>query len=42
MQFAMPALNGKALGGTWTLKVVDNANQDTGTLASWALDVTAR
>lgn len=42
MQFAMPALTGKALGGSWTLKVVDSANQDVGTLASWGLDVTAR
>jgi hypothetical protein len=42
MEFALPALSGKALAGTWTLKVVDNAAQDTGTLASWSLDVTAR
>jgi C1A family cysteine protease len=42
MSFALPALSGKALAGTWTIKVVDNAAQDTGTLTSWELDVTAR
>ena len=42
MSFALPSLSGKALAGAWTLKVVDNAAQDTGALASWALDVTAR
>ena len=42
MSFALPALSGKPLAGAWTLKVVDNAAQDTGSLASWALDVTAR
>ncbi len=42
MSFALPTLSGKALAGAWTLKVVDSAAQDTGTLASWALDVTAR
>ena len=34
--------NGQSGNGAWTLKVVDSAAQDTGTLASWALDVTAR
>lgn len=42
MSFALPALSGKALAGTWTIKVVDNAAQDTGTLTTWSLDVTAR
>ncbi len=42
MSFALPSLSGKALAGAWTLKVVDSAAQDTGALASWALDVTAR
>jgi hypothetical protein len=42
MSFALPALSGKQLAGTWTLKVVDNAAQDTGSLASWSLDVTSR
>lgn len=42
MSFALPALTGKALAGTWTLKVTDNARIDTGTLKTWSLDVTAR
>jgi hypothetical protein len=39
--FPLPTLNGKPLTGTWTLKVVDTAHLDTGTLNSWKLDVTS-
>ncbi len=42
MSFALPSLNGKPLAGAWTLTVVDSARLDTGALASWSLDVTAR
>jgi subtilisin-like proprotein convertase family protein len=31
------AFNGQSLAGTWSLKVVDNAGQDTGTLTEWCL-----
>ncbi|APR80178.1 Multiple EGF-like-domain protein 3 precursor [Minicystis rosea] len=34
---AFSTLNGQAANGTWTLKVVDDANSDTGTLTAWAL-----
>lgn len=40
--FAVPALAGKALAGAWTLKVVDTASQDVGTLNSWTLEAVAR
>ena len=36
--FTVPNLGGKALVGAWTLKVVDTAAQDTGTLNSWKLE----
>ncbi len=42
MELSLPALSGKPLAGTWTLTVADNARLDTGTLASWSLDVTSR
>ncbi len=42
MTFPVPAQVGKALAGGWTLKVVDTAAQDVGTLNSWALETVAR
>lgn len=42
MTFPIPAQIGKALAGGWTLKVVDTAAQDVGTLNSWALETVAR
>jgi C1A family cysteine protease len=42
MTFPVPAQAGKALAGAWTLKVVDTAAQDLGTLNSWALETVAR
>jgi hypothetical protein len=38
--FTVAELGGAALAGAWTLKVVDTAAQDVGTLNSWKLDVT--
>ncbi|MBA3820403.1 MAG: proprotein convertase P-domain-containing protein [Deltaproteobacteria bacterium] len=40
--FTVAGLEGQALAGGWTLKIVDNAAQDVGTLNSWKLDVTTR
>ncbi|MDQ3300151.1 MAG: proprotein convertase P-domain-containing protein [Myxococcota bacterium] len=40
--FTVAGLEGQALAGAWTLKIVDNAAQDTGKLNSWKLDVTTR
>lgn len=37
--FDAPALNGTAAAGAWTLKVVDGAGQDVGTLNKWSLDL---
>ncbi|HYH61521.1 MAG TPA: proprotein convertase P-domain-containing protein, partial [Solirubrobacterales bacterium] len=34
---ALSVLDGKPAAGTWTLKVVDQASADTGTLGSWGL-----
>ncbi len=42
MTFPVPAQSGKALAGAWTLKVVDTAAQDTGTLNSWKLETVSR
>jgi hypothetical protein len=42
MTFPVAAQAGKALAGAWTLKVVDTAAQDAGTLNSWALETVAR
>ena len=39
--FTVAGLAGQALDGAWTLKVVDSAAQDVGTLGSWALEVAA-
>jgi subtilisin-like proprotein convertase family protein len=39
--FTVNGLSGATLRGGWTLKVEDTAAQDTGTLNSWSLDVTA-
>src|SRR5262245_8428076 len=38
--FSVAGLVGAELGGSWTLKVVDTAAQDTGTLNSWKLSAT--
>lgn len=38
-QFDVAGFTGAALAGDWTLKVVDGAAQDVGTLESWALEV---
>ncbi len=40
--FTVTGLDMQALRGGWTLKVEDTASQDTGTLNSWKLDVTAK
>ena len=40
--FTVPGLTGAALAGGWTLKVVDAAAQDVGTLNSWSIEATAR
>ena len=40
--FTVSGLDGVALNGAWTLKIVDNAAQDTGTLNSWKIDLTSR
>ncbi len=37
--FDVTGFAGQALAGTWTLKVVDGAGQDVGTLNSWTLSV---
>ena len=36
----LSAFNGENLDGIWTLKVVDTADEDTGTLNSWTLNFT--
>jgi subtilisin-like proprotein convertase family protein len=36
----LSAFNGEDPNGTWTLKVVDDAGLDTGTLNSWSLEIT--
>ncbi len=38
--FTVSDLNGTDAAGTYTLVVVDNAAQDTGTLRSWSMDIT--
>ncbi len=38
--FQLHAFDGKSIKGTWTLKVVDSASRDLGTINSWALEVT--
>jgi hypothetical protein len=38
--FNLTGWNGQAANGTWTLKLVDSAAQDTGTLDSWKLILT--
>jgi hypothetical protein len=38
--FDVPQMVGEEMNGSWTLKVSDNAGQDTGTLLSWSLEVT--
>ncbi|MFZ2360765.1 MAG: proprotein convertase P-domain-containing protein, partial [Anaerolineae bacterium] len=35
----LSALDGKATNGTWTLRVVDDASGDSGTLSSWSLTI---
>ena len=40
--FTASGFGGAQLSGAWTLKVVDAAAQDVGTLNSWTLDVTTR
>lgn len=40
--FTVTGLEGQALAGEWTLKIVDTARLDSGTLNSWKLDVTTR
>ncbi len=35
--FPVAAFNGKSTRGTWTLRVIDHASQDTGTLNRWSL-----
>ncbi len=35
----LSGLDGKAANGTWTLRVVDDAISDTGTLSSWSLTI---
>jgi proprotein convertase P-domain-containing protein/papain like protease len=37
--FTVAGFTGASLAGAWTLSIVDNAAQDTGTLNSWTLDV---
>lgn len=37
--FTVPAFTGADRAGAWTLKVVDNATDDTGRLNSWAIDL---
>ncbi|MCK5800033.1 MAG: proprotein convertase P-domain-containing protein, partial [Deltaproteobacteria bacterium] len=38
--FTLKAFDGKSVAGTWTVKVVDSAARDAGTLNTWALLVT--
>ncbi len=40
--FPVAGFVGKALAGGWTLKVVDTAAQDVGTLNSWSLEISSR
>ncbi len=39
--YSVADFNGKSAIGTWTLKVVDSAAYDTGTIDSWSLTITA-
>jgi hypothetical protein len=39
--FTVTGLDGQAINGAWTLKIVDNAAQDVGTLNSWKLELTS-
>jgi hypothetical protein len=39
--FTVTGLNGTALNGAWTLKVVDSASLDVGTLNSWKIELTS-
>ncbi|MFT3795132.1 reprolysin-like metallopeptidase [Flavobacterium sp.] len=36
---ALSAFNGQNTEGTWTLRVIDNANQDGGAILNWSLNV---
>jgi subtilisin-like proprotein convertase family protein/C1A family cysteine protease len=38
--YTLTQFNGKGAQGTWTLKAIDQAAQDTGTLNSWILEIT--
>jgi subtilisin-like proprotein convertase family protein len=38
--FSVPAMAGQATSGTWKIKAVDNAAQDTGSIQSWSLTLT--
>lgn len=38
--FSVPAMVGQAISGTWKIKAVDNAAQDTGSIQSWSLTLT--
>ena len=40
--FTVTGLDGSALAGEWTLKIVDNAAQDTGTLNTWKIELLSR
>lgn len=40
--FTVTGLDSQALAGQWTLKIVDNAAQDVGTLNSWKIDLLSR
>jgi hypothetical protein len=40
--FTVTGLDGQALSGAWTLKIVDDAAQDVGTLNTWKIDLTSR
>jgi subtilisin-like proprotein convertase family protein len=37
--FATTSFDGRDASGTWTLKVIDSAAQDTGTLNRWTLTI---
>ena len=39
--FTVTGLDGQTIAGGWTLKIVDNAAQDVGTLNSWKLELTS-
>jgi subtilisin-like proprotein convertase family protein len=38
--FVVEDFNDKDSAGAWTLKVIDHASMDTGTLNSWVLKIT--